>query len=96
MDDRHRDRMIAIRGTASWFYLTVFVVCHVAAAVQPHIVFILADDLVSCQSFRSFAIISFMYRVVQVSIKETFSRCSMRIKWEKNEKKETTSMNRIT
>ncbi|XP_012174370.1 arylsulfatase J [Bombus terrestris] len=37
--------MIAIRGTASWFYLTVFVVCHVAAAVQPHIVFILADDL---------------------------------------------------
>ncbi|XP_043598964.1 arylsulfatase B-like [Bombus pyrosoma] len=37
--------MIAIRGTASCFYLTVFVVCHVAAAVQPHIVFILADDL---------------------------------------------------
>lgn len=45
VDDRHRDRMIAIRGTASCFYLTVFVVCHVAAAVQPHIVFILADDL---------------------------------------------------
>ncbi|XP_017766449.1 PREDICTED: arylsulfatase J [Eufriesea mexicana] len=37
--------MIGARGVAACFYATVFVVCHAAAAVQPHIVFILADDL---------------------------------------------------